>query len=98
MAFLYPSLMANVVNRVDETERASALSTFTMFFEIGSIVGGVALGAIAQVFTKSAGFLGGAVITALGMVALWRTVVESPALPVLDGNTVREPVAPSAPH
>ncbi len=77
MAFLYPSLMANVVNRVDDSERASALSTFTMFFEIGSIVGGVVLGAIGQLFGKRAGFLGGAVITVLGLVALWRTVVDS---------------------
>ena len=61
MAFLYPSLMANVVNRVGDDERASALSSFTMFFEIGTIVGGVALGAVGEIFTKRAGFLGGAV-------------------------------------
>jgi MFS family permease len=77
MAFLYPSLMANVVNRVDDAERASALSTFTMFFELGSVVGGVVLGAIGQLFGKRAGFLGGAVITVLGLVALWQTVVDS---------------------
>ena len=77
MAFLYPSLMANVVNRVDDAERASALSTFTMFFELGSVVGGVVLGAIGQLFSKRAGFLGGAVITLLGLVALWQTVVDS---------------------
>ena len=72
MAFMYPSLMANVVNQVPESERASALSSFTMFFEIGSIVGGVALGAVGQVFTKRAGFLGGAVVALLGLVALWQ--------------------------
>jgi MFS family permease len=32
MAFNYPSLMAIVVNRVDERERVAALSSFTMFF------------------------------------------------------------------
>lgn len=77
MAFLYPSLMANVVNRVDDGERASALSTFTMFFELGSVVGGVVLGAIGELFDKRAGFFGGAVIAALGLVALWQAVVDS---------------------
>jgi len=78
MAFLYPSLMANVVNRVSDHERASALSSFTMFFEIGTIVGGVVLGAVGQIFTKRAGFLGGALIAILGLVMLWRTVVAAP--------------------
>ncbi len=77
MAFLYPSLMANVVNRVADDERASALSTFTMFFELGSVVGGVVLGALGELFTKRAGFLGGAVIAGLGLLTLWRTVVDS---------------------
>ncbi|MEY2957955.1 MAG: hypothetical protein RLZZ01_523 [Actinomycetota bacterium] len=67
MAFLYPSLMANVVDRVSESERASALSSFTMFFEIGTIVGGLALGALGEVFTKQAGFFGGAVVAVGGL-------------------------------
>lgn len=78
MAFLYPSLMANVVNRVGDRERASALSSFTMFFEIGSIVGGVALGAVGQILTKQAGFFGGAVLAMVGLVTLWRSVVSAP--------------------
>lgn len=77
MAFLYPSLMANVVNRVGDGERASALSSFTMFFEIGSVVGGVLLGALGQAFTKRAGFLGGAVIALLGLIALWQNLTDS---------------------
>jgi MFS family permease len=72
MAFMYPSLMANVVNSVPESERASALSSFTMFFEIGTIVGGVALGALGELFTKRAGFLGGALVAGAGLVALWQ--------------------------
>jgi len=78
MAFLYPSLMANVVNRFGDHERASALSSFTMFFEVGTIVGGVVLGAVGQIFTKRAGFLGGALIAMVGLVTLWRTVVAAP--------------------
>ncbi|NNE11003.1 MAG: MFS transporter [Ilumatobacter sp.] len=77
MAFLYPSLMANVVNRVGDDERASALSSFTMFFEIGSVVGGVALGAVGELFSKRAGFFGGAVIAVLGLIALWQTVADT---------------------
>ena len=82
MAFLYPSLMANVVNQVGDNERASALSSFTMFFELGTIVGGVALGALGQIFSKQAGFLGGAAIALMGLVVLWRRVVSVPAVPV----------------
>jgi MFS family permease len=77
MAFMYPSLMANVVNRVDDSERASALGSFTMFFEVGTIVGGVALGAVGEIFSKRAGFLGGAMISAMGLVLLWNRVVAS---------------------
>jgi predicted MFS family arabinose efflux permease len=72
MAFLYPSLMANVVDRVSASERASALSSFTMFFEIGTIVGGLALGALGEVFSKQAGFFGGAVVAAAGLVVARR--------------------------
>ena len=40
MAFMYPSLMALTVNRVDERERPVAISSFTMFFEVGTVSGG----------------------------------------------------------
>jgi MFS family permease len=79
MAFMYPSLMANVVNQVPESERASALSSFTMFFEIGTIVGGVALGALGEVFNKRVAFLGGAMVAMLGLVALWQIFGPAPA-------------------
>lgn len=95
MAFLYPSLMANVVNRVDDGERASALSTFTMFFEIGSVVGGVVLGAVGELFDKRAGFFGGAVIALLGLIALWRTVEASGTSAVAE---LRTPDPVSAGH
>ena len=42
MAFMYPSLMALTVNRVDDRERPVAISSFTMFFEIGTVTGGLA--------------------------------------------------------
>lgn len=77
MAFMYPSLMANVINRVEEDERASALSSFTMFFELGTVVGGVALGAVGQIFDKRAAFLGAAIVALSGLSVLWTRVVAS---------------------
>ncbi len=74
MAFMYPSLMANVVNRVDDRERASALSSLTLFFEAGTVVGGLALGAVGQIFSKRAGFVGGAMLAVVGLVLLWQFV------------------------
>ncbi|MEZ5297187.1 MAG: MFS transporter [Ilumatobacteraceae bacterium] len=78
MAFLYPSLMANVVNRVSESERSTALSSLTMFFEVGTIVGGVALGAVGEIASKQAGFLGGALMALVGVAVLWQFVVATP--------------------
>lgn len=78
MAFNYPSLMAIVVNRVDERERVAALSSFTMFFEIGSVVGGLALGGVGEIFGKRTGFAGGIVCCAVGLVVLWTRVAVPP--------------------
>jgi len=78
MAFNYPSLMAIVVNRVDERERVAALSSFTMFFELGSVVGGLALGGVGDMFGKRTGFAGGIVCCAIGLVVLWTRVVVPP--------------------
>jgi MFS family permease len=78
MAFNYPSLMAIVVNRVDERERVAALSSFTMFFELGSVVGGLALGGVGEAFGKRTGFAGGIVCCAIGLVVLWTKVVVPP--------------------
>ncbi len=88
MAFLYPSLMANVVNRVDEGARASALSSLTLFFEAGTIVGGVVLGAVGEIFSKRAGFLGGAIAALVGLFLLWQfvTVESSGATDGVEGS------------
>ena len=55
MAFMYPSLLALTVNRTHAGDRPRAISSFTMFFEAGTAVGGLALGALAHVFDKRAG-------------------------------------------
>ncbi len=46
-AFNYPSLMALTVNNASDADRASAISSFTMFFEIGSAGSGLLIGGFA---------------------------------------------------
>lgn len=77
-AFLYPSLMALTVNDVDEHERPAALGSFTMFFDIGTMAGGLALGTVADVFGKRSAFGGGVVLAAVGLwFALTRVVTAT---------------------
>jgi MFS family permease len=78
-AFLYPSLMALTVNRVSERERAVALGSFTMFFDIGTMAGGLALGLVAQQFGKRSAFAGGVALAAVGMWLLWTRVTGARA-------------------
>lgn len=74
-AFNYPSLNALTVNRVNDSERAQAISSFTMFFEIGSAVCGLAIGGLAEVVGKQSAFYGGVVMVLLGIFVLRRWVV-----------------------
>ena len=67
MAFNYPSLLALTVNRASDSDRAWAISSFTMFFEVGSVVGGLFIGAFAQLVGKQTGFLGGVVCCVIGL-------------------------------
>jgi MFS family permease len=95
-AFLYPSLMALTVNRASPRDRARAIASFTMFFEVGTASGGLALGALADSFGKRTGF---AVAVALCAIGLWvlRTIVVPdrrgqgatvPGLPAFAGPVV----------
>ena len=98
VAFNYPSLMALVVNRASERDRAKAVSSLTMFFEIGSAAGGLLIGSLALVVGKQYGFLGGVVSAAIGLWVLRSKVVpaESPeAGPAVPVRTTHEvcPVA-----
>ncbi len=70
IAFNYPSLLALTVNRASDSDRAWAVSSFTMFFEVGSVAGGLMLGAFAEVVGKQAGFLGGVMFCVLGLYLL----------------------------
>jgi MFS family permease len=93
-AFLYPSLMAATVDRVSEHERARALSSFTMFFEVGTAVGGLALGALAEVTGKRWSFLAGVVPVVFGLWVLrTRVAPADPAHPQVTGEHALIPVA-----
>ena len=70
MAFNYPSLLALTVNRASDRDRAWAVSSFTMFFEVGSVAGGLAIGAFAEVVGKQLGFLGGVLFCVIGLYLL----------------------------
>jgi MFS family permease len=75
ISFNYPSLMAMTVNAVPERERVRAISTFTMFFEIGTAGGGLLLGTLADLTSKRSAFAGGAVCCAVGIYVLWHVAV-----------------------
>jgi len=70
MAFNYPSLLALTVNRASDSDRAWAISSFTMFFEVGSVFGGLFIGGFAQVVGKQTGFFGGVVCCLVGLYLL----------------------------
>lgn len=75
-AFLYPSLMAAAVAAVADTERSQVISSFTMFFEVGAMVGGLVLGPVVALTDERAAFLGGAGFAVTGLVVLSRWVLR----------------------
>jgi MFS family permease len=74
-AFNYPSLNALTVNRVDDADRAVAISSFTMFFEIGSAFSGLAIGGLGELVGKQSAFYGGVAMVLVGLFVLRRYVV-----------------------
>jgi len=70
MAFNYPSLLALTVNRASDSDRAWAISSFTMFFEVGSVFGGLFIGGFAQAVGKQTGFFGGVLCCLIGLYLL----------------------------
>jgi predicted MFS family arabinose efflux permease len=76
-ALLYPSLMAFAVNSASAADRTWVLATFTMFFEVGTIVGGLLLGPTARFFGDQGAFLGGAVMALVGLVVLRRLLLPA---------------------
>jgi len=74
IAFQYPGLMALTISRVEESERAAAVSTFTMFFDVATGIGGLIVGQAAALGGYRAAFAAAACCSVLGLVLL-RTVV-----------------------
>ena len=73
ISFFYPSLLAMAVEGSDANERVEIVSSFTSFFEIGGVIGGLALGIVGQLFGERATFVGGMVFATLGLLLLAQT-------------------------
>lgn len=69
-SFLYPSLLAMAVRETTEEERVEVVASFTMFFEIGGVVGGLGLGAVGQIWGKRTIFVVAAVFAVAGLILL----------------------------
>ena len=70
IALQYPGLMALVLSDVDDRVRPSAISTFTMFFDIAQGLGGLVVGIAAAFGGYRAVFGFGAVCSVIGLVLL----------------------------
>lgn len=73
----YPALMALTLGRVPASERASAISTFTISFDLAHGVGGATLGLAAALGSYRVAFGGGAVCALLALLLLRTCVVRS---------------------
>lgn len=71
MALIYPSLSALTIARnPDRAQRAAVVGTFTMFFEVGSGIGGVLLGAVARAHGYQIAFAAGAGLVVAGLAGM----------------------------
>ena len=70
IALQYPGLMALVLSDVDDRTRPSAISTFTMFFDIAQGLGGLVVGLAAAVGGYRSVFGVGAVCSVIGLTIL----------------------------
>ena len=73
VSFFYPSLLAMAVEGSDENERVEIVSSFTSFFEIGGVIGGLALGLVGELFGERSTVVGGMFFATFGLVLLART-------------------------
>ena len=94
-AFMYPSLIALAVNRADDRQRPAVVASFTMFFEIGTVCGGLVLGAFAELTSKRAAFAGSVLVCAFGLWLLRARVAPAtePDAPAVVPTPVFVPVA-----
>ncbi|MFM8648368.1 MAG: MFS transporter, partial [Actinomycetota bacterium] len=73
VSFFYPSLLAMSVEGVDGEDRVEVVASFTSFFEIGGVIGGLVLGLVGQAFGERSTFLGGIGFAIAGLLLLQRT-------------------------
>lgn len=70
ISFFYPSLLAMAIEGSESDERVEVVASFTSFFEIGGVIGGLALGVIGQLFGERSTFFGGMVFAVMGLLLL----------------------------
>ena len=70
ISFFYPSLLAMAIEGSESDERVEVVASFTSFFEIGGVIGGLALGVVGQLFGERSTFFGGMVFAVMGLLLL----------------------------
>jgi len=71
-SFLYPSLLALAVQDTSDDERVEVVASFTMFFEVGGVVGGLGLGTVGEIWGKRSIFMVATIFAVAGLVLLSR--------------------------
>ena len=80
--FLFPGLFKVVVDSAGERSRSHAIATFSMFFDLATGLGGIALGLAADGFgTERAAFLAGAVLCGVTAVMVGPIIAPIAARP-----------------
>lgn len=69
-SFLYPSLLAMAVQDTSDDERVEVVASFTMFFEVGGVVGGLGLGTVGEIWGKRTIFMVATIFAVAGLVLL----------------------------
>jgi MFS family permease len=80
-SFLYPSLLAMAVHGTTDEERVEVVASFTMFFEVGGVFGGLGLGVVGQIWGKRTIFVVAAAFAVAGLLLLKKQMVATRSLP-----------------
>jgi predicted MFS family arabinose efflux permease len=70
MSLLYPALLVMALADIPDTERASVVGTFSSFFDLSQGLGALLCGMAQQLLGYRAAFAVGAILAAVGCVAL----------------------------
>ena len=69
VGLVYPSLLEMVIRRVTERERARAVSTISLFYDVAVVLGSAAMGYLADAVAYRGAFLVGAAVVGLALLA-----------------------------